>query len=84
MIDFKCAVCENLVAEDDFGTCTVCDWIHDPVQEEDPDYFGGANWLTLNQARATWSKYGVGITEQQKKERADYYAEKRASQKISA
>jgi len=51
---FNCAVCGNLVAPDDFGLCNACEWEGDPVQEEDPNYRGGANPDSLNERRAWW------------------------------
>ena len=56
MEKYYCAVCEKeFVLEDDYGGCTVCDWMHDPVQEDDPDYRGGANRKSLNEAKAAWA-----------------------------
>lgn len=34
--------------------CEVCDWEDDPVQFYDPDYRGGANAMSLNEAREAW------------------------------
>lgn len=39
---------------EDFGVCEVCGWEEDCVQENDPDYEGGANVMSLNQARKAW------------------------------
>lgn len=39
---------------EDFGVCEVCEWEEDCVQEDDPDYTGGANSMSLNQAREIW------------------------------
>ncbi|MGS0646847.1 CPCC family cysteine-rich protein [Komagataeibacter melomenusus] len=36
----------------EYEICRVCNWEDDPVQSADPDYSGGANKLSLNQARA--------------------------------
>ncbi|MCL2189506.1 MAG: hypothetical protein FWC16_11420 [Defluviitaleaceae bacterium] len=55
MADFKCAVCGSMVTVSDVGYCAVCDWMQDTVQEHEPDYRGGANKITLNEARARWS-----------------------------
>jgi hypothetical protein len=52
--DFNCAVCDNIVKPDDFGMCEVCEWMADPVQEDDPDYQGGANEESLNEAITAW------------------------------
>ena len=38
-----------------YEICEVCGWQDDPVQSADPDYAGGANKLSLNQARKEWS-----------------------------
>jgi len=55
MNDFYCAVCNSLVAGSDAGYCDVCDWMQDTVQEHEPDYRGGANNITLNEARTRWA-----------------------------
>lgn len=34
-----------------YEICPVCDQEDDPVQEEDPSYSGGANVMSLNEAR---------------------------------
>ncbi|HEY5338994.1 MAG TPA: CPCC family cysteine-rich protein [Rhizomicrobium sp.] len=38
--------------------CPVCSWEDDPVQAKDPDFAGGANRLSLTQARAAWKRAG--------------------------
>jgi anaerobic ribonucleoside-triphosphate reductase len=38
----------------EYEICEVCGWEDDPVQSADPDYAGGANKLSLNQARKEW------------------------------
>lgn len=40
----------------EYEICEVCGWEDDPVQSADPDYAGGANELSLNQAKAEWLK----------------------------
>jgi hypothetical protein len=40
--------------EDDWNICPVCCWENDPVQRENPDYEGGANYMSLHQARNLW------------------------------
>ncbi|EIQ00556.1 hypothetical protein OpiT1DRAFT_05102 [Opitutaceae bacterium TAV1] len=37
-----------------YEICDVCDWEDDPVQSTDPDYAGGANKQSLNEARKAW------------------------------
>ncbi len=55
MLKFPCPCCQSLVylypANGDYSICPVCMWEDDPVQLTDPDYIGGANQLSLNQAR---------------------------------
>ena len=55
MQNFNCAVCENTVEPSDFGLCKICFWEHDPVQESDPNYRGGANNCSLNEAKKEWA-----------------------------
>jgi hypothetical protein len=42
-----------------FEICPVCYWEDDNVQYEDPDYSGGANNVSLNQARINYKKFGA-------------------------
>jgi hypothetical protein len=55
MQKFPCPCCLSLVylspADGDYSICPVCMWEDDPVQAEDHDYAGGANRMSLNQAR---------------------------------
>lgn len=49
----KCPCCgQTEVREHDI--CDVCDWQNDPVQLDKPDYRGGANQMSLNEARAAY------------------------------
>jgi hypothetical protein len=52
----KCPVCgfETLDANEPYGICPVCDWEDDPVQNDDPDFWGGANELCLNDYQDQW------------------------------
>nr|DAM53577.1 MAG TPA: cysteine-rich protein [Caudoviricetes sp.] len=52
----KCPVCEKyeFKSEDDFDICPVCGWENDGLQYDDPDYDGGANEMSLNQAKEVW------------------------------
>ncbi|CQR71668.1 hypothetical protein SOV_04640 [Sporomusa ovata DSM 2662] len=55
---YKCACCGNeTITEPDFyEICPVCGWEDDGVQREDPDYKGGANQMSLNEAREAYRK----------------------------
>ena len=53
-----CPVCGKYLFEtwNDMDICDVCDWCNDGVQERDPDYRGGANRMSLNEAREAYRK----------------------------
>ncbi len=48
-----CPVCGQTIFPDvnSFEICEICGWEDDAVQEDDPDYDGGANRISLNEAR---------------------------------
>ncbi|MGP1608965.1 MAG: CPCC family cysteine-rich protein [Clostridium sp.] len=52
----KCACCGNFTIEDEYETCLICNWSKDFIQEEDHDYWGGANDMSLNQAKEAYKK----------------------------
>lgn len=43
-----CPVCGEYVIHFDYDICPICGWELDPVQMDDPDFWGGANNLSLN------------------------------------
>lgn len=49
-----CAVCGSIVEYHDI--CEVCGWEDDIVQNAHPDYRGGANQMSLNEAREAYKK----------------------------
>ena len=67
MTKFACACCEYLTLDEQppgtFQICEVCFWEDDNVQFDDPDYRGGANEVSLNEARATFLR--IGASEEQ-------------------
>ena len=69
----KCPVCEkyDFEMEDDFDVCDVCGWENDGLQYDEPDYDGGANWVSLNKARANYKECGKAMSET---DRAEYKA----------
>ena len=54
--EHPCPVCgETLFGEGgSYEICELCGWEDDPVQLADPEFRGGANQVSLNQARAAW------------------------------
>jgi hypothetical protein len=62
-LGFSCPCCGNLTRlREEIGTydiCPVCGWQDDSVQFNDPTYDGGANEMSLNDARANYKKFGA-------------------------
>ncbi len=52
-INYKCPCCgqKTLDSERMFDICSVCGWEDDNVQFSDPDFWGGANFFSLNEYR---------------------------------
>lgn len=48
-----CPICGDyrFQEHDDFDICPICGWENDGLQNDNPDYAGGANWMSVNQAR---------------------------------
>lgn len=53
-----CPVCGKYEFADknSFDICPFCGWEDDEVQEDDPDYWGGANDLSLNDCRKIYKE----------------------------
>ena len=68
---FACLCCGNAtLAEKPPGTyiiCYVCGWEDDPVQAEDPKYAGGANKMSLEEARINFKTFGAKSREYMRK-----------------
>ena len=47
-----CPVCKKhyFKKANDYEICPICNWENDLVQRKDPDFKGGANKLSLNEA----------------------------------
>jgi hypothetical protein len=60
---FACPCCGFLTltrpAPGTFELCRVCFWEDDAAQFDDPDYDGGANHVSLNQARRNFAAFGA-------------------------
>lgn len=53
MESIKCP-CFGQTDVDEFDICDVCGWENDLIQLDDPDYSGGANQMSLNEARTAF------------------------------
>ena len=59
---YYCAVCnKEFVLAEDYGGCSICEWMHDPIQEGNPDYRGGANRDSLNNHKKEWQNLNTPI-----------------------
>ncbi len=60
---FKCPCCGNYTLEeeptDTYEICSVCFWEDDPLQFRNHDYVGGANKMSLNEARENYKMFGA-------------------------
>jgi len=62
MEDLPCPCCGHLTFEELDGSyliCPVCFWEDDPVQNHNPSYAGGANRVSLIQAKENFAKFGA-------------------------
>ncbi|WP_139892631.1 CPCC family cysteine-rich protein [Bacillus sp. D386] len=59
---YTCSCCGYKTLDESPGgydICKICYWEDDPVQNEDPDFEGGANVLSLRQAQRNFKIYGA-------------------------
>lgn len=59
---YPCPCCEYKTLSDEpgnFDICPVCYWEDDNLQREDPNYSGGANTISLNEARKNYKRIGA-------------------------
>ena len=50
----KCKICGLGNIESEYSICMFCGWENDGLQNEKPDYMGGANHLSFNQYKKFW------------------------------
>jgi anaerobic ribonucleoside-triphosphate reductase len=50
----NCCGFPTLPADSLFEICPICGWQDDSVQNDDPDYAGGANTQSLNEYQTQW------------------------------
>lgn len=58
MYDWICPVCGTKCQGeyDEYDVCENCGWEDDHLQRDEPDYSGGANEMSLNEARKAWAE----------------------------
>lgn len=58
---YKCPCCGyyTLSSKGEYDICKVCFWEDDPIQSDNPLYFGGANDLSLLQSQENYKKFGA-------------------------
>lgn len=59
---YICPCCGYRTLQDSPGLydiCPVCFWEDDPIQSRDETHEGGANGISLKQARENFKKYGA-------------------------
>ncbi|MBP3379318.1 MAG: hydrolase [Ruminococcus sp.] len=54
-----CCGCYALAEDEEYEICPVCFWERDSVQESQPDFAGGSNIMSLNEARENYARYGA-------------------------
>ena len=63
MSKYSCPCCGYLVYEENpsgsYEVCPVCYWEYDDFQNENENYIGGANGLSLKQARINFRNFGA-------------------------
>ena len=55
----KCQCCGYLTISGKYDICPVCFWEDDPSQAECPDCAGGANSISLIEAKKNYKQYGA-------------------------
>ncbi len=50
----KCPVCRKYKFAEKYDICPNCGWENDPVQRKNPGFSGGANAMSLNEARTAY------------------------------
>ena len=60
---YLCPCCGNYTLDESppgtFNICPICYWEDDNIQYANPNYRGGANDISLNEARENYKKIGV-------------------------
>lgn len=58
---FECPCCGLKILREElcFEICTNCYWEDDPICRDDQEYQGGANKISLKEARENYKKFGA-------------------------
>ncbi|NLB61150.1 MAG: hypothetical protein GX802_01800 [Clostridiales bacterium] len=56
-VECPCCYGKTLFNERAFEKCSQCGWIDDYAQYEHPDFGGGVNRISLNEAKELYTKY---------------------------
>lgn len=90
MKKYKCKCCGYYTLEDKpvdpdfspgtFEICPVCGWEDDSLQYLNPNLSGGANTVSLNQAKENFKRYGAKCIECVDRVREPYEDEKEENQ----
>lgn len=66
MGEHLCPVCgkHTFPERDSFEICPICKWEDDELQINQPDYDGGANYISLNEYREKWEKGEISSPKQ--------------------
>ena len=79
-MSYKCVCCGYYTLkhnnELEHEICPVCFWENDSIQNSQPDYSGGANKISLNEAKENYKVYGAIMKEYIKYVRAPYDEER--------
>lgn len=75
----KCCGCAALDSANEYDICPVCFWEKDRTQESDPEYKGGANAVSLDEARKNYAEFGACEKRFTEKVRKPYAVEKAAA-----
>jgi len=63
---YKCKICGLGNIESEYDICEYCGWEADTLQNNQPDYMGGANHMSLNQYKKFWEENKEKILKQEK------------------
>ncbi len=63
--DSMCPVCGKYRFDEAYEICEICGWENDPVQKKNPGLAGGANALSLNEARRAYQEKLAGKADEE-------------------